>query len=549
MEWPAKERDAYLDNVTDRTVRFSPTDSSRRRSAIVCLSAWIILTFIPMPSRAETVTVPADRDNTILENQSELSNGLSLYLFAGRTGQIENGARRSLVHFDLEGEIPAGSLVTEVVVTLHASRTRLGDSGVSLHRLLSDWGEGTSMSVEGTGGGSGNGRGADATPGDATWTHTFFDSEFWITPGGDFQEEASASIALDEIDTYSWGSTDSLVADVQTWIDFPDQNFGWALIGEEDRNPSTFRFDSVQNTESPQRPIVTVTFDPPGDPVACCTADAVCAMLSERECTGLQNGFILPANSCAGISSCCLDDEHCNDDQPCTSESCQNGICVRNDLSGPCDDGEDCTTDDVCTDGVCVGTQAGECCSDSECDDDDVCTTDTCVAGDCISEFNTVDCDDGDPCTENDACDAGACAGEMVEDCCLEDGDCNDEDPCTVDTCDDDRCVFTPGSGMSCDDGMICTENDMCDGGSCLGMDIADCCESDEDCDDGDACTEDLCDQNECMTREIENCETPDDSSGPCGAMGILPLFLSMAALFVPRKRHTGVIPAACPDQ
>jgi len=35
--------------------------------------------------------------------------------------------------------------------------------------------------------------GDDAAPGDATWIHTFYDTEDWDSPGGDFVASPSAS--------------------------------------------------------------------------------------------------------------------------------------------------------------------------------------------------------------------------------------------------------------------------------------------------------------------------------------------------------------------
>ena len=71
-----------------------------------------------------------------------------------------------------------------------------------LHRVLSDWGEGTS----GAGGDPlhmGGGGGSPATAGDATWLHTFFDTSFWANPGGDFSSTASAARSVDQPGFYT----------------------------------------------------------------------------------------------------------------------------------------------------------------------------------------------------------------------------------------------------------------------------------------------------------------------------------------------------------
>lgn len=59
-------------------------------------------------------------------------------------------------------------------------------------------------------------------------------------------------------------------------------------------------------------------------------------------------------------------------------------------------------------------------------------------------------CDDGDVCTSNDACSSGVCVGQAIIGCkvCQASGDCNDQDPCTTDTCNltTHRCKWTPKS-------------------------------------------------------------------------------------------------------
>jgi len=89
--------------------------------------------------------------------------------------------RRGVLAFDITGNVPAGSTITSVTLTLNMSKTPSNTARtVELHRLLADWEEGTSQASgeEGTG--------APATPNDATWRHRFFDTIFWTTQGGDF---------------------------------------------------------------------------------------------------------------------------------------------------------------------------------------------------------------------------------------------------------------------------------------------------------------------------------------------------------------------------
>jgi hypothetical protein len=72
-------------------------------------------------------------------------------------------------------------------------------------------------------------------------------------------------------------------------------------------------------------------------------------------------------------------------------------------------------------------------------------------------------CDDGLHCTENDVCRDGACKGEPVS--------CSGAAPCRVAVCDEKARGCTTQAapdGQSCEDGDPCTENDICLGGSCF---------------------------------------------------------------------------------
>ncbi len=98
-----------------------------------------------------------------------------------------------------------------------------------------------------------------------------------------------------------------------------------------------------------------------------------------------------------------------------------------------------------------------------QCDDGNPCTTDSCSGGTCTfskAQLATV-CDDGSACTTGDACDAGGkCAGVASA--------CDDGKQCTTDLCApfDGICDSTNRTG-SCDDGLLCTTADSCNGGVC----------------------------------------------------------------------------------
>lgn len=189
---------------------------------------------------AEVLIATSDRDNTLYEDKlGATSNGAGWHFFAGVT--ISGLVRRGLIHFDVSS-IPPGSTIDSVVLTLNMSRTIAGPSPVSLHRATADWGEGASDAP------GPEGSGAAAESGDATWLHTFFDTAFWSTPGGDFAAAPSATTSVDGEGSYSWGTTAGMEADVAAWVAAAGQNFGWVVIGEElpggQQGASAKRFDS-----------------------------------------------------------------------------------------------------------------------------------------------------------------------------------------------------------------------------------------------------------------------------------------------------------------
>ena len=194
-------------------------------------------------------------DNTLYDiADGSLSNGAGGYLLSGATRQGAN--RRAVIAFDVESQIPAGSTINDVTLTLHMDRASGGAAIISLHKLTATWGEGTSVGPGNQGGGGG------AATNDATWLHRFFDSESWQSPGGDFESEASANLSVSGIEFYTWGSTSEMVQDVQSWLDEPDSNAGWILIGDEAGTRTAKRFDSRESSLVDNRPVLIVTLTP-----------------------------------------------------------------------------------------------------------------------------------------------------------------------------------------------------------------------------------------------------------------------------------------------
>ncbi len=149
------------------------------------------------------------------------------------------------------------------------------------------------------------------------------------------------------------------------------------------------------------------------------------------------------------------------------------GVCEPEVLpsTSRCDDADPCTLDDQCDgEGGCGG-------DDRDCSEaDGVCAVGVCDATTGACQAVPVDvgetCDDGDRCTTGDQCNGdGTCHGTTV--------DCSQFDQtCVTGLCSPDtgECEAHPLSGTGCDDGNVCTQNDTCDDGTCVG-EIPDTCD------------------------------------------------------------------------
>ncbi len=348
----------------------------------------------------------------------------------------------------------------------------------------------------------------------------------------------------------------------------------------------------TNGTEGNCNIITPVTNGTPCDDDAVCTLDDACS-----------NGV------CFGdLIDCSAFNDQCN-----TASCDTNGATPNCDIftpvadGEPCDDGQVCTLDDACQSGACTGdpidcSTAGDQCNTAACDTNGA--EPNCDISSPLPDG--LDCNDGDPCTQDDACLSGACTGDPVvcispvPECSIalcdtngpdgncdiiepinEGGDCDDGDPCTVDEiCSNGLCLGIPvdctpfdtpctrascdpngaegncaiispvANGTTCDDGQVCTLDDACSNGICIG-ELIDCstagvacnfasCDTNglnpncdiftpvadgEPCDDGQVCTlDDACQSGVCLGDPID-CSTAGDqcNTAACDTNGVEP--------------------------
>jgi hypothetical protein len=200
---------------------------------------------------AVTVQLSASQDTTLYAGEPDLSNGAGEYILAG-------SGHRGLLKFDLGGvDIPDGSTILDVVVTMNLASAGESAAGISLSPIHAAWGEaGSNASGDET-------VGAPARQFDATWLYASYDGQLWSNAGGDFGE-SSATINVTSAGAYEWYGG-SLIDDVQGWIDDAATNFGWAITTGASMVKS---FLSKDGPDAALAPSLEITFEEPPPPPA-----------------------------------------------------------------------------------------------------------------------------------------------------------------------------------------------------------------------------------------------------------------------------------------
>ena len=217
----------------------------------------LLVLMVPVVSGAGTLTLAPLRDNTLfLDQDGLLSSGSGTGLFVGNNS-VSN-TRRAVLFFDVAGELPPDAVIESVELLVYVSSLGAhGTSAVKIFRLTNSWGEGASVSSGGAGGSS--------EPGDATWIHRFFPDTPWAAPGGDFDPQERAAVDIGDFGPVGFSSP-GLVADVQSWLDQPEANLGWILVGDETVPSTVKRIDSREHSKEANRPILRVTFSSSSTP-------------------------------------------------------------------------------------------------------------------------------------------------------------------------------------------------------------------------------------------------------------------------------------------
>ncbi len=202
------------------------------------------------------------------------------------------------------------------------------------------------------------------------------------------------------------------------------------------------------------------------------------------QCTSSDPCII--AKGCLSYGVCTKESKDCNDNDLCTSDSCQPfSGCIHTPIAGccsvdaDCDDGDLCTVD-RCSEGICQNDPIPNCCLiDSDCTAPHKCVGIFCS----INEFSGLGtCTlislpvEDTPCNDNNLCTIDTCSPNTA-DCLHNFIICNDGDETTIDTCDPEiGCVFTPIA--VCGNGIIEGGEECDDENQIFGKDLSNlsCC-------------------------------------------------------------------------
>ena len=210
----------------------------------------LLLLVSPTNLSAAVVTVNPSADVELSEQQASFPNPSAVTIVAGTQGSSAGGPRnRGLLQFDLSGQVPAGSSINSVVLSLNVTRAPAAgvNSNFELYRALTPWSEAA-----------------------ATWNAPSATAS-WGAPGGlsgtDWVPLTSGSVPVSGVGTYTFTSNSRLVSDVEAWLANPEANFGWFLMSAGETSLFTARH--FASSESLTPPVLTIEFTPVPEPATC----------------------------------------------------------------------------------------------------------------------------------------------------------------------------------------------------------------------------------------------------------------------------------------
>ena len=241
----------------------------------------------------------------------------------------------------------------------------------------------------------------------------------------------------------------------------------------EDSGDVTLSFDYAE--ASPSDTLLIQVDDEAPVPIALAADHELTALADGAHTVAVQIADASGTPYCAArdgvrfyLSRVCLDDSHCEDDDPCSL-----GQCIRDPSlvgwTGRCRFGPDTEDPDCCVNELwcdAAGFSFGEAGLSYTCAD-----IDADGVGDCVQCVADSDCWLTNVCQLGASCVDHECVYVDDPDCCLDDFDCDDGVACTTDSCDvaTNTCLFAPIDGC-----CIAGQEDELPGADSYGCTAAD---------------------------------------------------------------------------
>jgi hypothetical protein len=167
--------------------------------------------------------------------------------------------RRSVIRFDVAGNVPAGATIDSAALSLFATtNNQTSHFTYDMFRVFVPWGEGIGVGLP---------TGQPAAAGDATWNSNRHNVSLWGVPGGasgtDYAAFPSSSQLIAASGPYSFPN---LAADVQSMLDSPATNHGWMLISSVQGELMSTRQFETRETTAGHPPMLTIQYTPIPEP-------------------------------------------------------------------------------------------------------------------------------------------------------------------------------------------------------------------------------------------------------------------------------------------
>jgi hypothetical protein len=220
-------------------------------------------------SLADTTVLRPVADAVLWEVNPDNNVGKNPDIGVGAVSAAGQGKRgRGLFMFDTS-KIPTNATVTsaKLIVRVVKVPSPKVDANFDLRKVLASWGEGVKSSTTG----------APATAGEVTWKARFAGgagrvATNWSVAGGafgtDFANVVSATTQLRGVANYTFASTPQMVADVQSWVQNTNSNFGWVMICQAEGTQRTAKRIATREAAADtatitNRPLLEVVYTVP----------------------------------------------------------------------------------------------------------------------------------------------------------------------------------------------------------------------------------------------------------------------------------------------